>query len=176
VVVAEPGVHGVVVGLPHRRPQLTSEIVFDVRNGVGIGLPLRPSGSEDRLEYGECVGGFGPSLGSLGEVGGEFVAALLSLDAPWMEPIRDDRCRLKPAGLSESSQEVAMHLQPTYQRTATPPEGVKTNRDGPNDKAPQAIICAISQPGRDGHPHISVTGDERTGRSRARSTGQCGYN
>jgi hypothetical protein len=44
-VVAEPGVHGVVVGLPHRRPQLTSEVVFDVGNGVGIGLPRRPRGS-----------------------------------------------------------------------------------------------------------------------------------
>jgi hypothetical protein len=93
-----------------------------------------------------------------------------------MEPIRDDRCRLKPAGaervLPGGGHALTTHL-PTDGDT---PEGVKTNRDGPNDKAPQATICAISQPGRDGRPHISVTGDERTGRSRARSTGQCGYN
>jgi hypothetical protein len=58
--VSKAGVHDVIVGIPHGRPQHTAEIILDHGDGVRMGLPGRSCGGERRLEVGEFVGGLGP--------------------------------------------------------------------------------------------------------------------
>ena len=66
VAVAEAGVHGVVVGFPHGRAQLRAQLVFDLGDAVGVGLPGGPGGGERRLQVGELGGGLGAPVGSVG--------------------------------------------------------------------------------------------------------------
>ncbi len=68
VMVAEAGAPGVVVGRPHGRPKPGAEVVFDLGDRVGVGLPGRPGGGECRLEFGELGRRLGPA-GRLGRRG-----------------------------------------------------------------------------------------------------------
>ena len=75
----KPALRASWLALPHGRPQHVPQLVFDLGDAVGVGLPGGPGGGERRLEVGELGGGLGAPVGSVGEVAGEIVAALLEL-------------------------------------------------------------------------------------------------
>ena len=97
VAMPEPGVAGVVVGLPHRWTQHGAQLVFDGGDASGVGLPPSSSGRDRRLQIGQLGGGFGAPVCSLGETDGEILAALLELVPVTDEPRRDDLVRF-PGG------------------------------------------------------------------------------
>jgi hypothetical protein len=95
VAMSEPGVTGIVVGLPHRWTQHGAQLVFDGGDTFGVRPPRSLSGADRRLQIGQFGGGFGAPVRSLGEADGEILAALIELVPVADEPRWRDLVRLR---------------------------------------------------------------------------------
>ena len=94
VAMSEPGVTGIVVGLPHRWTQHGAQLVFDGGDTFGVRLPRSLSGPDRRLQIGQLGGGLDAPVRSLGESDGEILAALVELVPVADKPRRHDLVRL----------------------------------------------------------------------------------
>ena len=88
--VAQPGVAGLVTGLPRGRSQRFVQVAFELAYGSRVGLPCLHCLPELRLHLMERLGRRGPPLLSVGDAVEELLSLLGDLCSPRSEPAREE--------------------------------------------------------------------------------------
>ena len=105
--VTEAGAAGLTVGFPHGRAELAVQLLFEVADGSGVGLPRLPGGIEKGLELVQLVARGGSSVLSVGETVDQLLAPVVEPLTPRLHPVGEERIGLGPGRRAVTVGEVA---------------------------------------------------------------------